>query len=238
MCFTSGTRNFNARKGCQRCNVAGVSIERVMTFALQGKKRTDHSFRTKKDPDHHATTTPIERLRNFNMITGFVAADELHLRDLGICKSMLTRFINPPTKKFTKTKFSHKMKNDISNFLETSNKYMPAEMHRRVRGLDAYRFWKGAEFRQFFFYLGPIILKDYLPSDFYQHFLMLHAAFKITAAKRCVYLLYKSQFFCNILAITIQYFFTGTSNGCQSPKTFSENVCNYLKFFMVPPHVR
>lgn len=42
-----------------------------------------------------------------------------------------------------------------------------------MRPLKCIKFWKGLEFRTFLLYIGPVILKDYLPNDVYEHFLML-----------------------------------------------------------------
>lgn len=52
------------------------------------QKRTDYSFRTKQDPDHHKEDTPLLRLP-INLIDDVIVADSLHLIDLGISCDMI-----------------------------------------------------------------------------------------------------------------------------------------------------
>lgn len=61
---------------------------------------------------------------------------------------------------------------------------MPTEIHRAVRGLDTLAFWKGLEFRTFLLYIGPVVLKDFLPEDAYKHFLYLFCAIRICSSER------------------------------------------------------
>lgn len=44
--------------------------------------RTDESFRSKSDEDHHKIETPLVNLP-INLIEDFIVADSLHLFDLG-----------------------------------------------------------------------------------------------------------------------------------------------------------
>lgn len=155
-----------------------------MTFDSVGLERTDASFRAKSDPAHHLFDSPLEKIHKLDMIKKVVAVDVLHSRDVGSTKTMLKRFIKPPAHKFKRTRFRTKAKDEINEFLVNCNTYMPSECHRAVRSLNAYKFWKAVEFRQFFFYIAPIVYKYYLPPQFYQHFLMLYCAFTICTAKR------------------------------------------------------
>lgn len=180
------TRYYNGYNSCHRCNTSGESVKRVMTFVSCGTLRTDDSFRKRTDEDHHdgVKRSPIEKIVSFNLVKGFVAADALHMLDLGIIKAMLARFIHPTRKRFKKTKFSAHDMEQISNFLVKSNKYMPCELHRSVRSIESYKYWKGVEYRQFFFYLAPIVYKTHLTEPYYKHFLMLYCAVTICTANR------------------------------------------------------
>lgn len=82
-----------------------------------------------------------------------------------------------------RTKFTAKNIADISVLLKDCNKSMPTEIHRAVRGLDSIAFWKGLEFRTFLLYLGPVILKDYLPDDAYINYLYLFCAIRICSSE-------------------------------------------------------
>lgn len=142
--------------------------------------RTDSSFRNRADPDHHKEDTPLERLP-IDLISDFPVADSLHLIDLGLTKRCLIGWIQGSYN--FNTKLSANDINSISNLLRECNNQMPKEIHRAVRTLDSVRFWKGTEFRSFLFYLGPIVLKDFLPPDVYNHFLVLSCAIRICSCE-------------------------------------------------------
>lgn len=86
---------------------------------------------------------------------------------------------------------------------------MPKEIHRAVRSLDCIKFWKGMyifiksivqlhtrllieinfnhlglEFRTFLLYLGPVILKDFLPMDAYINYLYLFCAVRLCSTQK------------------------------------------------------
>lgn len=129
--------------------------------------RTDTTFRNRTDPDHHKMDTPLEKLP-IDMIKSIPVSDSLHLLDLGIIKRLLTGYVYGTLG--LKTKWSANVTKMVSDFLLRCR--MPSEIHRAVRGLDCLKFWKGTEYRTFGLYLGPVILKDHLSEEIYQHFLL------------------------------------------------------------------
>lgn len=48
---------------------------------------------------------------------------------------------------------------------------MPSEFASQPRSLADVERWKATEFRQFLLYTGPVVLKDIVSKDLYQHFL-------------------------------------------------------------------
>lgn len=132
--------------------------------------RTDASFRNREDPDHHKEDTPLEKLP-IDLVADFPVADSLHLIDLGLTKKCLIGWIQGSYN--FRTKFSFNDIKSISKLLNECNDQMPKEIHRAIRPLDTVKFWKGTEFRTFLLYVGPVVLKDFLPTDVYNHFLML-----------------------------------------------------------------
>lgn len=130
---------------------------RHMSFPhVDSPLRTNLSFRSRQDPDHHKEDSPIENLP-INLIDDFPIADSLHLLDLGIMKRCLIGWTQG-TFNFQR-KWSANEIQEISDLLQNCNKTLPVEIHRAVRKLDSVRFWKGTEFRTFLLYLGPVILK-------------------------------------------------------------------------------
>lgn len=82
------------------------------------------------------------------------------------------------------TKFSAEDIENVSMLLRQCNASRPSEIHRAVRGLDTIAFWKGLEFRTFLLYIGPVVLRDYLPNDAYTHFLHLFCAARICSSEK------------------------------------------------------
>lgn len=75
------------------------------------------------------------------------------------------------------TKWSARDIQAISRRIAEIKSFTPKEVHQgRLRDLDSIHFWKGTEFKNFLLYYGPVILKDYLPFEVYQHFLTLFCA--------------------------------------------------------------
>lgn len=70
----------------------------------------------------------------------------------------------------------------ISSLLLNTNKTMPTEIHRSVRGLEHIKRWKGVEFRTFLLYIGIVVLKNFLSIDIYEHFLTLSCAVTICSS--------------------------------------------------------
>lgn len=144
-------------------------------------RRTDNNFRMKIDSDHHKETSPLEKLP-IDMVKDFPVADSLHLIDLGLMKKCLLGWINGSFN--FKTKLSGADIKKMSELLINANKHCkPKEIHRAIRSLESIRFWKALEFRTFFFYLSPVILKDFLDIEVYQHFLLLFCAITICSCK-------------------------------------------------------
>lgn len=74
----------------------------------------------------------------------------------------------------------------ISKFLY--NCKMPNEIHRAIRRLDYLGHWKALEFRTFFYYIGIVILRDYLPNDVYEHFCYYFVQLQFVRLN-CIYIL-------------------------------------------------
>lgn len=60
---------------------------------------------------------------------------------------------------------------------------LPSDFNRRSRSLCYWKLWKATEFRHFLLYFGPVILKDCLPGNIFNHFLLLHVSISILSNK-------------------------------------------------------
>lgn len=68
---------------------------------------------------------------------------------------------------------------DISINLRHAGHCRPKEIQRVIRGLDTINFWKATEIRTFLLKTGPVVMYGKLPSEAYNHFLLLHCAITI-----------------------------------------------------------
>ena len=178
----SGTAYFNAQNGCQKSTTIGEYsyISHTNYFSPTGcPPRTDADFRNKKYGSHHKNDTPLLRL-SIDMIKDFPVGDSLHLIDLGITKKLLLGWrdgkfgtLNTKWPAITVTNLSQKL-------LQLK---MPREIHRALRGLDCIGHWKGLEFRTFLHYVSIVVLKPFLSSDVYEHFLSFFCAITICSSE-------------------------------------------------------
>lgn len=147
---------------------------------IQAERRTNDSFRNRIDALHHKETSPLERL-GIDMVYDIPGSDSLHLFDFGSTKRSMIRWIYGEkgyNRKWNKNKVAL-----VSRLLENCDKYMPSDFVRGVRNLDVLRKWKALEFRTLLLYVGMVVLKDVLPKDEYDHFLLYSCAVRICSCK-------------------------------------------------------
>lgn len=150
-----GIVNHNAAQGCQKCKITGKRINNRICFPEPNyPKRTDVEFRTRAIPTHHNEYSILELLP-IKMIDDFVVAEDLHLFHLGLMKKCLLFW------KDGKSNLAQKWTEDdvkkLNEMLKSINNDMPTDIHRSVRSIDCFKFWKGSELRTFLLYIGPVV---------------------------------------------------------------------------------
>lgn len=103
-----------------------------------------------------------------------IPLEYVHLLLLGGMKKLLLLWLNGTPN--YKTKFSALDVSQISQKLLKAGETKPSEINRPSRPLDCISNWKATEFRTFLLKTGPVVLKDHLPEEAYNHFLALHCA--------------------------------------------------------------
>ncbi|XP_050519447.1 uncharacterized protein LOC126893377 [Diabrotica virgifera virgifera] len=106
--FIRCTVSHNAYYSCLKCSVKGWYDKKGRHISFPQTNcnlRTDASFRSKSDPEHHQKDknqdkhndalipSPLERLP-IDMVRDFVVADSLHLIDLGLVKRCLSGWVH------------------------------------------------------------------------------------------------------------------------------------------------
>lgn len=175
--------NFNGQHGCLKCETVGeysYTTNCNIFPRTHCRPRTDTGFREKMYEGHHKIDSPLLQLQ-IDMIKDFPTSDRLHLIDGGHTKRLLIGWKDGSFKN-SGLKFSAKDIIQISSFLE--NIKTPKEIHRSIRGLDCIHHWKGTEFYTFLHYVSIVVMKDFLATDVYNHFLLYFCSVTILSSEK------------------------------------------------------
>lgn len=180
--FVKGIVGHSGYWGCERCTQKGTAIGSLVTFPRilmpQYTLRSDKSFREKRNVKHHRYNSPLLKIIGLDMVFGF-PLDPMHLVYLGVTKRYLKMLLkNKGTnklKKWERLALDEAMLRLIDQF--------PSEFHRKRRNFDQVSRWKAVEYRSFLLYAGPIVLKDILNEEQFEHFLYFHAAIRLLCLK-------------------------------------------------------
>ena len=158
---------------CERCVINGEYDDKVIFLECDCKRRTDHSFQNKLDPNHHSGVSPLERL-GIGMVSAF-PLDYMHLVLLGVMKKLLLLW----TKGVKECRISRDNYKILNQRLYL-NQNIPSEISRKPRkNLNELMRWKATEFRTFLLYFAPFILHNIIPEDYIRHFSAFHCAIRI-----------------------------------------------------------
>lgn len=111
-----------------------------------------------------------------DLVNDIVSGDQLHY-----IMRMLLYIWGTGTSTFTKLPLN-KLK-QLSSLNEKSHQAITRDFHRRGACLERLRLWKIEDLRTFLLYLSPVVLKDVLPTNVYQHFLELFCASRICSVE-------------------------------------------------------
>lgn len=169
---------------CERCTTRGEYCENEVTFPDIGEKRTDESSRKFDQIEHHNDVSALIAIQPpVNMVTDF-PLEKMHLGCLGIMDRLIRNWMDRIFNKVQVMQLSMKMQN-LAN-------QIPEEFQRSTRSLGLLNLWKANEFNFFLLYCGPFVLKDILPDHLFQHFTLLHMAFRILSNDKTISL-YKNN---------------------------------------------
>lgn len=165
---------------CMKCTERGLRLDNCLVFPrVTASKRTNEDFRMKIDSEHHhlSETSLLENIEELDMIHSF-AIDEMHIVHLGVMKKLIEIWMASSLNK--------KEINEINIRAKTVERHRPCEIHRTIRAISDFKLFKANEFRTFLMITGPILLKDILDSEKYNHFLSLNVAMRKLTQKNLV----------------------------------------------------
>lgn len=175
--FIRGSKGHAGFNCCIKCTQRGQRLDFRLVFPhISETNRTDEDFRSRTDPEHHVKTSILETVQGLDMVRDF-PLDEMHIVHLGVVKKLIS-FWN---KTFTKDQV-----NEIENNVRMIDSYRPVEIRRQIRSLADVGQFKANECRTFLLITGPVILKDILNMEKYEHFLLLHFAMRKLSARNFI----------------------------------------------------
>lgn len=172
--FLKCIKGHNAYFACERCLIRGQWQGRLV-FHADGSfpLRTEEMFWNLQYETHQLQRSPLIDA-GIKCIAAF-SLDYMHLVCLGVVKRMLCYLKQGPKE----SKLSYRHISELSTKLLALNGKMPSEFARQPRSLMEMDKWKATEFRQFLLYTGPIVLRNTVSNDVYNHFLVLTVAMSI-----------------------------------------------------------
>lgn len=153
--------------GCDKCSQPGVWKGKMTFPKIDSALRTDDMFNQQEDEEHHIGFSIFQNLQ-IGMVSQF-PMDYMHLVCLGVMKRLLSLWIKGPLNCRQGPAFVRRVNEKLTEL----RGYLPHEFLRKGRALCDVERWKAVEFRQFLLYTGPVILQGCLPTQFYEHFLLL-----------------------------------------------------------------
>jgi hypothetical protein len=168
----------NSLHGCERCIAKGTFVERRTTYSTNAcfiaEKRTDEKFASLQyTGSHQIGHSSLARITD-ECISRF-PLDYMHLVCLGVLRRILQFF----KKGDRVVRLGSRQLVQISEHLVSLRDFIPSEFARRPRSIVELDRWKATELRQFLLYTGPVVLKDVLTPQLYQHFLALSVSMSI-----------------------------------------------------------
>lgn len=182
--FVRQTKSHGGFFPCDVCTIEGSHDGTRMCYKELNSRKRQHSLFHSEDSaykEHKVGDSPFLRIEGLDFTTQF-PRDPMHLLYLGIMKKLINIWVKDRSASNKKAKLSGLQLRNLSDKLDLMQGFIPTIFSRRPRPLKELDRWKASEFRQFLLYTGPILLKDLVNGEVYQHFLLLHCAIRILCA--------------------------------------------------------
>ncbi|GBM10952.1 hypothetical protein AVEN_168321-1 [Araneus ventricosus] len=173
---------YNEKYGCGFCQHSGERVEKGKGFCriypLQQPLPEIRSFEqcvnfaeeaSLNGKAVHGVKGPTELMKlypNFDLVQSFVP-DYMHTVLLGVVRQIMSLWIQTSSNDFSINQKSLRVLNH-----RILNIKFPLETTRKLRSTNEVLFWKASEFRIFLF-VSPIILKNLITKNVYNHWLLL-----------------------------------------------------------------
>ncbi len=190
--FITGVKYHSGFSSCTKCVTVGETVitdsEMRRFVSPRGRRvfpcttatlRTNESFRERHDEAHHNYYSCIEELETVDMVLD-VPVDPMHLVDEGAGKKLFLTIMEDSDYKISP--YNVRRVNEEMSLLST---FTPREFARRSRPYSSN--FKSTEWSQSLKYTCPVVFRNRLSQERYEHMLTLHVAVKILSSERFCY---------------------------------------------------
>jgi hypothetical protein len=154
---------------CDRCDQRGEWIERKVTYPnSMANLRTDESFRSMAQPEHHRGQAAFLGLNSLDMIHGFPICS-MHQVYLGVFRRLINIWKSGPQGQ----RIQGQNYIECNRIIRAASKKFTVDFPRKPRDFEESAHLKATELRDLMFYCCPIALKQTMDPDMYEHFLCL-----------------------------------------------------------------
>lgn len=172
--------------GCPFCRNTGRYMnERVVFPTISSELRTDEQYAAIVESNQTGVSPLIKSARLFSDMP----IDYQHAVCLGVCRRLFHFYFGKVKSFKLPCKISLDNLKKLDCLIENISKYTPAEFQRHPRKIGSnLQYFKATEFRFFLLYIGPYVFKKFLPTPYYNHFLLLHYAIFVFCSTNHTYL--------------------------------------------------
>ena len=180
--MVKGIKLYSGYFGCDNCSQKGEYEGRIIYPVIYDSQlRTDATFRSTEQPEHHHHPTPFLKLP-IDMIQDF-PLDYMHQVCLGVARRLYLIWKKGPREPY---RLSAGQLREINDRFVVLKQSVPREFARKPRGLNEMDRWKATEFRQSLLYTGQFAFKGIVPDIYYNHFLLFSVAICILVSPTLV----------------------------------------------------
>ncbi|KAJ8677441.1 hypothetical protein QAD02_013228 [Eretmocerus hayati] len=153
--FIKQTKGHAGLYACERCHLSAIKQgHRTILPDQKGEIRTDASFKKKMYLRHHNLISPLEEIDPW---VDMIGGEEKMSAVNGL--KLTVRMAN----------LSHQI---------------PWEFQRKTRSISLTPYWAADEYDFYLKYCGPMVLESLIDTHLFEHFLLLHASFRIMSCPK------------------------------------------------------
>jgi len=173
--FLLKTKGHSGYSSCNRCIAEGEYYQNRICFPYSNSKSTKRTHKTYENmtyEEHHVgeSISNLVELPGIDLVHMFTL-DYMHLVCLGVVKKLIGLWLHKgPLNVRLPSRDVHK----LTEALLAVKCYIPSDFVRKTREIQEVSRWKATELRLFLLYIGPIVLKNIISENCYNHFMTLN----------------------------------------------------------------